>query len=58
MSDRPYARRDKVRQVQELRRSNATEPIPSKRAYRRHEKYRLWVYEELEDEDDGAAQTS
>lgn len=40
----------KVRQVQELRRSNAAQPIPSANAYNRKEKYGI-RWEEDEDDD-------
>lgn len=39
---KPQHRRDNVRRVQELRRSNASQPIPNKRKYNRKSKYRKY----------------
>jgi hypothetical protein len=41
----------KVRQVQELRRSNAASPVPSGTEYRRKEKYDLAIADLEEDTD-------
>jgi hypothetical protein len=40
----------KVQQVQELRRSNAAQPIPSSSRYNRNEKYGL-KWDDLDDDD-------
>lgn len=59
MSDRPHPRRERVRRVQELRRSGVTVPVPSGKAYRRKDKYKwLWVDVEIEEVDDDGPQAT
>ena len=49
--NRPQKQKARVNRVQELRRSNAAQPIPSGTQYNRNEKYGIKWDDEIDDED-------